>query len=126
MGVLWPAVSVILIKKDRPPHETVIIFKSSKQFSAPPQLNIDFYIESINSWAAGVGSVTGSQRNSYKKKCCPPHETVIIIKSGVWFPRPPHLIRVIIRGVRYENGNLVEFHENKGVELHSRRHPDWL
>ena len=33
---------------------------------------------------------------------------------------------MILRGFRYENGNLVEFHENKGVELHSRRQPDWL
>ena len=33
---------------------------------------------------------------------------------------------MIIRGFRYENGNLVEIHENKGVELHSRRQPDWL
>ena len=84
-----------------------------------------FYIEGINSRAASRGSVAAGQNNPYKKRWSAT-ETVIIIKSGIWSSTPPHLFRLIIRSVRYENGNLVKFHENEGVELHSRRQPDWL
>ena len=84
-----------------------------------------FYIEGINSRAAGRGSVAAGQNNPYKKRWSAT-ETVIIIKSGIWSSTPPHLFRLIIRSVSYENGNLVKFHENEGVELHSRRQPDWL
>ena len=84
-----------------------------------------FYIERINTRVAVRGSVAECQNNPYKEKW-PTNETVIIIKSGLWSSALPHLIRLIIRSVSYENSNLVKFHENEGVELHSRRQPDWL